>query len=112
MRLNYLVLKGIPFREAHATVGRIVRHCLDHQLRFEELTSEQWHVFSPYFSDDMAGILDLKRIVDTRDSFGGTSSKQVEKQMTAAALAMQKTAGWVLEKEALLAAVQRSLFSQ
>ncbi len=109
---DYLVQKGIPFREAHATVGKIVKHCLDRHQRLEDLTLDEWHCFSPLFSEDMEAILDLKRIVDTRDSFGGTSSKQVENQVSAATLAFQKTAGWVLEKETLLAAVQKSLFSQ
>ncbi len=98
---DFLVLKGMPFREAHALVGKIVKHCATHKQELEALTPAEWVTFSPLFSEDMRKVLDLKRIVDTRDSFGGTSSSQVENQIKTAALALQKTGEWIEEKHSI-----------
>lgn len=109
---DYLVLKGLPFREAHAIVGKIVRFCLDHNRKLEDLAPKEWHEFSPLFTDNMKEILNLQRIVNTKNSLGGTSSSQVENQIQIGTLAIKKTAEWVGEKQAVILEMQKSLLSE
>jgi argininosuccinate lyase len=96
---DYLASKGLPFREAHAVIGKIVRYCLDHHLKLEDLSLEQLQGFSPLFSEELADLLDLKKIINTRKSRGGTSSDQVENQISLASSALEKTACWVAGKQ-------------
>jgi len=99
---DYLTSKGLPFREAHAVSGKIVRHCLDHHLKLEDLSLQQLQSFSPLFSQDITEVLDLKNIIHTRKSQGGTSLLQVENQFCLATSALEKTAQWLSEKQKLL----------
>lgn len=55
---DYLVKKGIPFREAHAMVGRIVTYCMEKEyLNFKALTLKEWTSFTPLFEDDAVFII-------------------------------------------------------
>jgi len=109
---DYLAVKGVPFREAHAIVGKIVRYCLDSYQKLEGLSLEQLQYFSPLFGKDVVAMLDLKRIVNTRDSQGGTSCNQVEQQFGLYAAMLEKTGAWIAAKEKLLFEVQETLLSQ
>jgi argininosuccinate lyase len=99
---DYLALKGLPFREAHAVVGKIVRHCIENHQNLEELSLEQLQSFSSLFSIDALESLDLTRIVNTKKSQGGTALAQVEKQMAMIASALAKTTSWISEKEQMI----------
>ncbi len=109
---DHLSLKGMPFREAHAIVGKIVRYCLDSHQKLEDLSLEQFQAFSPLITEDVIAKLDLKRIIDTRNSQGGTSSTQVEKQLAMHAASFQKTDCWIAEKQKNLLEVQETLFAK
>ncbi|HEX7513955.1 MAG TPA: argininosuccinate lyase, partial [Candidatus Methylomirabilis sp.] len=74
---DYLVTKGIPFREAHEIVGRIVRHCIETGERLEALSSGKLRQFSPAFGPDVAKHISLEACVERRRSAGGTSSRRV-----------------------------------
>src|SRR5262249_4223686 len=50
---DYLVRKGMPFREAHETVGAIVRQLVASDRSFEALTLDEWRTHSPLFDDDV-----------------------------------------------------------
>ena len=50
---DYLVRKGLPFRDAHELVGGMVRTLIDQRRPIESLTPEQWRQFSPLFDDDV-----------------------------------------------------------
>ena len=50
---DYLVRKGLPFRDAHELVGGMVRTLLEEQRAIESLTPDQWRRFSPLFDDDV-----------------------------------------------------------
>jgi argininosuccinate lyase len=109
---DYLSLKGVPFREAHSIVGKIVRHCLDRHQKLEDLSLKELQNFSSLFAEDVTATLDLKRIVNTRNSQGGTSSTQVERQWNIQAALLEKTTTWALAKEKLLSEVKETLLSQ
>ena len=75
---DYLVDKGVPFREAHGIVGRVVLHCVKTQKRLPELALDEFKKFSPKFERDVFRCLDPKAIVRRRDHVGGTAPRQVK----------------------------------
>ncbi len=74
---NYLVGKGIPFREAHAIAGNIAMYVIKERKRLEELSLEEFRKFSQAFSDDIFDILSPQKVADRRISFGGTSRESI-----------------------------------
>ncbi|MBI4536606.1 MAG: argininosuccinate lyase [candidate division NC10 bacterium] len=74
---DYLVRKGVPFREAHEIVGRIVRECLETKERLEDLPLSRLRRYSPAFGSDVATFISLEACVERRRSEGGTSSRLV-----------------------------------
>lgn len=78
---DYLVTKGLPFRDAHHVSGSIVGHCESNGLTFTDLTVSQFKDFSPLFEDDLLGWLDPEGAANRRTSFGGTSTAEVSRQV-------------------------------
>lgn len=78
---EFLVMRGVPFREAHAIVGRLVGWCIDNGLAFSDLTVEQWREHVPDFDESMLEILTVEASVRRRDTYGGTGFAQVERQI-------------------------------
>jgi argininosuccinate lyase len=74
---EYLVIRGMPFRQAHQTVGKIVRYCLEQGKELQEMTLEEFKGFSTAITEDISALFDLKKSVDSRRSAGGTSLAQV-----------------------------------
>ena len=81
---EYLVVRGIPFRQAHQTVGRIVRFCMEQGKELQEMTLEEFRGFSKAISEDILTVLDLKSSIDSRCSAGGTSLQQVQEAIALA----------------------------
>ncbi|WP_164669423.1 argininosuccinate lyase [Virgibacillus doumboii] len=78
---DYLVTKGLPFREAHAIIGRIVLYAIQQNKFLLRLTLEEYQSFSKLFDKDIFSVLEPKHVVDARNSIGGTARKQVVKQL-------------------------------
>ncbi len=85
---DYLVVKGMPFREAHETVGKIVKYCEERGKNLETLSIEEMRNFCNLINNDVKEILDIKKAISRRSSFGGTAPmeilrliKKVEKQL-------------------------------
>lgn len=74
---EYLVMKGVPFRDAHWKVGRLVKHCIDQRLRLEDLTLEAWREQIPEVEPDILELLSLEASVGRRNTYGGTGFEQV-----------------------------------
>ena len=74
---DYLVKKGLPFRDAHEAVARAVRACVDRGCDLSDLTLAEMHQFSPLIEQDIFGVLTLEGSVAARDHVGGTAPKQV-----------------------------------
>lgn len=74
---DYLVAKGIPFREAHHIVGEAVVGAIAKQKALEELTLEELKVFSPVIEQDVYAILSITSCLDKRCAKGGVSPSQV-----------------------------------
>lgn len=78
---DYLAKRGMPFRNAHEIVGKLVLECEKRGCKLEDLTAEEFKQHSDLFEDDIVDCLDLASIVDARDTIGGTSSHQVKHQL-------------------------------
>ncbi len=76
---EYLVVKGVAFREAHAVVGRLVGWCIENDVGFGELTAEQWMEHG--VDAGVMEILSVEQSVKRRDVYGGTGFEQVERQI-------------------------------
>ena len=74
---DYVVRKGIPFRDAHEIVGSAVAHGLRTGRDLAEMSLEELRQFSPVIDDDVFAVLTLEGSVAARDHFGGTAPAQV-----------------------------------
>ena len=80
---DYLVTKGIPFRQAHAITGRIVRTCVDRGQDLRALTLSELRTFSPAFEKDVLDVLTLESAIEQKGVLGGTARKRVEARLKA-----------------------------
>jgi len=74
---DYLVRKGLPFREAHGIISRLARHAIAKDRSFHELSLSEYRGFSPLFDEDVYAIT-LDSSVASRNTTGATSPEQVE----------------------------------
>ncbi|MGE5417077.1 MAG: argininosuccinate lyase [Acidobacteriota bacterium] len=74
---DYLVNKGLPFREAHAVVGRIVAHCIAGSKALEDMTVEEYQTFSPIIDGDVYQDIELSACVNKRSLPGGPAPSTV-----------------------------------
>jgi len=78
---DYLVRKGIPFREAHGIVGQVVRYCEKQGVGFSSLSPEEWRSFSRDFDQDIASFISPQGAVEAKTSPGGTATVRVREQL-------------------------------
>ena len=78
---DYLVKKGMPFRQAYKISGSIVAECIKKDLVLETLPLEEYKKYSEIFEDDLYNEIDLKTCVEKRISEGGTSVSSVIAQI-------------------------------
>jgi argininosuccinate lyase len=74
---DYLVKKGMPFRDAHEIVGKAVAFCIQHSKDLSELSLEELQHFSDTIRDDVSAVLTLEGSVKARNHIGGTAPVQV-----------------------------------
>ena len=79
---DYLVMKGVPFREAHEVVGRVVSFCIKSHKLLSDLTLHELQRFSKGFKKDIFNFIKVEKSVDRKNVIGGTSKKQVLKRLT------------------------------
>jgi argininosuccinate lyase len=87
---DYLVTKGLPFREAHEIIGKIVLYAIQNQKFLLDLSYEEYQQFSSLFEEDIYEVLSPEHVVAVRNSFGGTSPEQVKKQIELAECKISK----------------------
>jgi argininosuccinate lyase len=75
---DYLVKKGLPFRDAHEAVAMAVRHCVDQACDLADMSLTDLQKFSPLVAADVFEVLTLEGSVAARDHIGGTAPKQVK----------------------------------
>jgi argininosuccinate lyase len=78
---DYLVSKGIAFRDAHEIVGRAVRMAIDADKELDQLTIEQYQSLSNVITDDVFAVLQSRGSAESKNIVGGTSPAQVKAQI-------------------------------
>ncbi len=78
---DYLAKKGLPFREAHSVIGKMVAYCLDESKSLDEMSIEEYKSFSSYFEDDIYKAIDLITCINDRSVTGGPATFEVEKHI-------------------------------
>jgi argininosuccinate lyase len=81
---DYLVAKGVPFREAHHLVAQVVQRALAQSANLRDLLLSDYQEVSKLFQRDLKKWLDFERAVERRDSVGGTARASLETQLAVA----------------------------
>ncbi len=78
---EYLVKKGIPFRNAHEIAGKIVRYCIEKRKNLSELSIDELKKFSDKIEKDVYEILNPEGSIEVKCSYGSTSKESVKEQI-------------------------------
>ena len=78
---DYLVSKGLPFRDAYKISGQMVSDCIENNAILEDMPLVKMKQFSPLFENDVHDFISLETCLNKRDSYGGTSYKNVLMQL-------------------------------
>jgi len=79
--VEYLIRKGVSYRDAHDIVGKMIRDCLDKGKKISGLSSQELRRYSEKLDPDVKGLLTPLKSVSLKTSYGGTSPKLVKKQL-------------------------------
>jgi len=77
---EYLVLQGVPFRNAHEKVGHIVRYCIEMKKPLTSLSIQEWQTKIPEVKEDLLPLLTPRKSMERRNTVGGTAPQQVKNQ--------------------------------
>lgn len=72
---DYLVGKGVPFRDAHGIVGQLVLYCIDHNISLGEMSLEEYQKISPVFQEDIYEAISMETCVEKRNTIGAPGTK-------------------------------------
>ncbi len=89
---DYLVCKGVPFRDAHEIVGKSVAYGLDNEKDLSEMSLSELQQFSDQISDDVFDVLTLEGSVAARNHIGGTAPNQVREAAARALTLLEERA--------------------
>ena len=74
---DYLVLRGVPFRQAHEVIGKLVALCLERHAGFADLTMDDYRAAHAAFGEDVYAVLDVRRSLESRRAPGAPSFENV-----------------------------------
>ena len=97
---DYLVQKGMPFRQAHTVAGQSVAQCIARGIWLRDMSLADYQKLSPLFHEDVYEVIRPETCVACRNSYGGTSYEQVESQLDAAEALMAEEHRIISELEA------------
>ena len=78
---DYLVVKGMPFRDAHSVIGRLVLYCIDKNCAIDELPINELKEFSELFDEDIYDVVSLKTCVEKRLTIGAPGADMMAKEL-------------------------------
>ena len=78
---DYLVKKGLPFRETHAISGKLVHYCIENGISLADVQLDKLKEFSPAFEEDVYDAISLKTCVEGRKLIGGPNPETVKKYL-------------------------------
>ncbi|MCZ3386904.1 MAG: argininosuccinate lyase [Actinomycetia bacterium] len=93
---EWLVRKGVPFREAHELSGGCVRLCDEQGLELWELSDADLEGVSALLTPDVREVLSVRGALDARSSFGGTAPERVQEQLEAARDEVADSTAWAV----------------
>jgi argininosuccinate lyase len=96
---EYLVLRGVPFREAHTIVGRAVARGEREGRTIADLTAREWKALSKHFDADVVSLFDVRAALRRRDGRGGPGPRSVARQLTRARKLVAETRRQVTAQE-------------
>ncbi|MBO4456836.1 MAG: argininosuccinate lyase [Butyrivibrio sp.] len=80
---DYLVVKGMPFRDAHSVIGKLVLHCIDKKCAIDDLKIDELKSFSELFDEDIYDAISLETCVNKRLTIGAPSPVSMKKVIDA-----------------------------
>ena len=80
---DYLVNHGVPFRDAHGIVGRLVLYCIDKGIALDDMSMEEFKAISPVFEEDIYDAISMKTCVEMRNTIGAPGKAAMEKVIKA-----------------------------
>jgi argininosuccinate lyase len=92
---DYLVGKGMPFRQAHEVVGRLVLSCEREGRTLQDLTAEEFAAHAEQFGPDVLDAVDIDKVVSRRTTAGGTGHDAVRNQLRRAEDAIVADVAWL-----------------
>ncbi|HDY86729.1 MAG TPA: argininosuccinate lyase [bacterium] len=87
---DYLVKKGMPFRESHEVVGGLIKYAVDNNISLLKIPLEKYKKSSKLFEKDIYKVIDLKKSVESKKTTGSTSPSSVKKQILSAERKLKK----------------------
>jgi argininosuccinate lyase len=78
---DYLVRKGLPFRDAHEVTGKVVKYCIESGRKLKDVSLEKYQLFSSIIKKDVYDFITLEASVAARASYGGTAPAQVKRSI-------------------------------
>lgn len=78
---DYLVSKGIPFRDCHEIIGKIVLYCINKGIAIDDMTMDEFKGFSEKFEEDIYEKISIKACIEAKKSKGSTSFESVKEQL-------------------------------
>lgn len=72
---DYLVNKGVPFRDAHGIIGQLVLYCIEHAISLGEVPLEEYRKISPVFEEDIYDAINMETCVEKRNTIGAPGQK-------------------------------------
>ena len=97
---DYLVKKGLPFRQAHEVVGKAVRHALDTKRLLADIPLNEYRVLSPLFEKDLLQAIKIDECVNARRSLGGTAPQEAKRQIEVLKLVLSSQLTKIADYEA------------
>ena len=76
---DYLVNHGVPFRDAHGIVGRLVLYCIEKNIALDDMSLEEFRAISPVFEEDIYDAISMKTCVEMRNTIGAPGQKAMQK---------------------------------
>jgi argininosuccinate lyase len=78
---DYLVVKGVPFRDAHGIVGQVVLACIERNIAIDDMSLEELQQFSSVIEEDVFHAISVKTCVDKRLTIGAPGKAAMERQI-------------------------------
>ena len=81
--VDYLVGKNVPFRTAHAAVGKLVNFCLENKKTLRELSLAEYKAFAQEFGSDLFQRLSVEKAIESKKAYGGTAKENILRRVQA-----------------------------